>query len=281
MPNILSEIRSSLNILSDTQRRVADHILANSENVLTHTLSDIAQACGTSEPTVLRFLNKMGFSSFQLFRIRLARDGASTPSATVYEDIQGQDSPLSIKSKVIQSSLQAIRELDATLDPDDVAHAADLIRLSGRILLFGVGGSAPVAADAWHKLLRLGLRAVWQESFQMMLVTCTHAAPDDLLLAVSHSGESQEVIACAEAMKLQGGRILTMTSFSNSSLTRLSDLSLVTPAGERHFHTDAMLSRIMQSVTLDMVYIQLVLSMGEHAVQAIDRSRQAVARFKT
>ena len=61
---VFALIRTKYNTLSESQKVVADYIMENPEQVIANTLSDTAYACSVSEPTVLRFLRKIDFTSY-------------------------------------------------------------------------------------------------------------------------------------------------------------------------------------------------------------------------
>ena len=70
--SILTTIRTRYHTLSDVQKSIADYVLANSSEVMLHSISDIAARCSTSETTIMRFIRKLGYKSYQVFRVQIA-----------------------------------------------------------------------------------------------------------------------------------------------------------------------------------------------------------------
>lgn len=66
MDNLFSHIRTRCNTLSPAQKQIADFVLTHSEQVILLSLADLADQCSTSETTILRFLRKIGFDSYQI-----------------------------------------------------------------------------------------------------------------------------------------------------------------------------------------------------------------------
>ena len=66
------KLRSIYENLSATERKVADFILNNTDAVPNMIVSDIAECCGVSVPTVIRLSRKLGYASFLDFRVALA-----------------------------------------------------------------------------------------------------------------------------------------------------------------------------------------------------------------
>ena len=114
---LFSTIRTKYNTLSTSQKVVADYVLANPEKVMLNTLSEIADICGVSETTVLRFLHKIDFKSYQLFRINLTQELSSSDAvSTTYEDVKFGDSIETIIEKVVLSTSSAIQDTRELVD---------------------------------------------------------------------------------------------------------------------------------------------------------------------
>src|SRR5688572_11229420 len=74
-------IRSLLPSLAPAERRVADRVLADPAAVSASTISALADACETSETTVIRFCRAVGFTGYPALRLALAAEGGrSKPS---------------------------------------------------------------------------------------------------------------------------------------------------------------------------------------------------------
>jgi len=277
---ILSEIRINYHILSDVQKTIADYVLGNPEKVILLSLADIAQACATSEATVLRFLRKLSLDSFQVFKVRIAQDITRAGGKTIYDEVKPGDSCSAVRSKVSASTIQAIGDLEASLDDADIAAARDALLSARRVHFMGVGASSFVAQDAYHKFARIGLDVDSITDSHMMGIVAANAHRDDCFFAVSHSGESLEVLSALSHAKERKSHILALTSYRDSSLAMIADNVLYSCTSETRYRSDAMASRIVQLVIIDILYVALVLAKGVDSVEALDRSRLAVAALK-
>ena len=113
-----------------------------------------------------------------------------------------------------------------------------------------------------------------------MSMMASHADGKDLVFAVSHSGESRDVLDCVQLARKNGARVIALTSYRDSSLTRTADVVFLSSSNETRYRSDALVSRILQLVIIDMLYVATVLEMGPEAVERINRSRLAVASRK-
>ncbi|MGE4585115.1 MAG: MurR/RpiR family transcriptional regulator [Sphaerochaeta sp.] len=283
MKSIFTEIRTRYNLLSKPQKCIADFILNNPSEVILLSITNLAEKCSTSEPTILRFLRKLDYTSYQVFKVNLAQEVSKTTaqSSYIFEEISEHDSLLEVKQKIVHTTMQSIHDSLAILDDAALEQALQLLLESKRIITLGVGSSASIANDAYHKFSRLGLKVVCCNDPHMMSIICTHADPDEVILAFTHSGESREILDATELAKQNKVPIIVVTSYPNSSVTKLADVLLLSSTNEMRFHSDAVISRIIQLVIIDILQTSMLLRLGEQGIENLNKSRIAVAKKKT
>lgn len=277
---IFSLIRTKYNTLSSSQKDVADYILKNPDKVMMNTLNEIAAACNVSETTVLRFLRKLNYNSYQLFRINLTQELSKNRQETVYNDVGFHDSEREIIDKIIHSTVASIADSRQIIDPESVEKVVKKIRTANRIVVAGVGASGFIAQDMYHKLIKLGLNVVCSNDPHIMNILATGLDQNAFLLLFSHSGESREVLDMAAIAKEQGCEICAVTSYAKSTLANHAAYVLCSSSRETMFRSDAMTSRIVQLVIIDIIYVSLVTAMGDRIMVQVHKSRQAVAKNK-
>ncbi|MEM1593163.1 MAG: 6-phospho-3-hexuloisomerase [Archaeoglobaceae archaeon] len=91
-----------------------------------------------------------------------------------------------------------------------------------RIFVVGIGRSGLVAKAFAMRLMHLGYKA-----FVIGETTTPRIEAGDLLVAVSGSGETGYVVAIAKKAKEIGAKVVAITSAENSTLSKLSDFSVV------------------------------------------------------
>lgn len=280
MKTVFSHIRTRYHVLSPTQKRIADFVLNNSDEVIMLSLSQLAEKCNTSETTILRFLHKLGIDSYQVFRVRIAQDSSNHSGQAIYEEIQVGDSLAHIRQKVIMSTVNSIQDLDNLISTEVLDQVASLLAKAGRVLFFGMGASGVVATDAFHKFLRLGIAASCFNDTHFMNIACSHVDADTLVFVVSHSGESRDILDAASLAKQNQAKVVALTSYAHSTVARQADWVLLSSSNETKFRSDAMSSRILQLVIIDILYVAVVLKLGEAGIDKINTSRLAVAKKK-
>lgn len=279
--DVFSLIRTNYNNLSPTQKHIADYILLNPEKVILYSISDLASACNTSETTIFRFLKKIGYESYQVFRIKVAQEVSENSTKSIYGEIQPGDDVNTLKKKVIELTTDSINDLNNIVDEKQVSLFIDKAIYAKEIIFFGVGASNMIAGDAYHKFLQLGLNVKFCNDPHIMNMIATHCHKEDLIVAISHSGESREIKDAIYFAKENNATIAAITSYPHSALAQKSDIILLSSSRETEYRSDAMISRINQLVIIDLLYVSLVLRIGPKLVENINKSRIAVAKNKT
>lgn len=278
---IFSRIRTNYHNLSDSQKKIADFILENPEVCIKNTLKETALQCNVSEATVFRFLNKIDYESYQLFRIDLAREKEVKTSTLTYGDINLDDSLEVVKDKIIYSTCNAIQDFKKITSKEVLDEFIKSIIKANKILIIGVGASFAVATDFFHKLIKMGFYCEHSNDPHMINLLASNLGERDLLIAVSHSGESREILDAVEIAKENTVKVAALTSYSQSSLATMGQLRIITPSYENNIKFDAMTSRIIQLIAVDIIYVGLLTVLGEKGMERLYESRKVVSKNKT
>jgi RpiR family carbohydrate utilization transcriptional regulator len=238
---MLSQIARAVPDLSRAEKRVASWVLDHPKQATSATLAHIANECGTSEPTVLRFCRRMGMKGFRELGVRVA-ESLSVPGSYVHRDVNPDDSISDAAIKVMDASIQSLAEMRAQLS--SMAFA-------------GLGASGHVARDACHKFFRLGIPCSSLLDTPMILQFAAIAEPDDVLVLLSHTGRWQEFAQAADIARERG------TLFP---CRVIEDTNVFTP----------MSSRLGQLALLDALLVALALTHGSAATERLRLSKDAL-----
>ncbi len=276
VPGCFIRIQGTYNSLRTAEQRVADFILKHPEELIYLTVTELAERTNTSESTVVRLCQKIGYKGYQEFKIMLARDLVE-PNETIYEQIERGDSVSKIKSKVFQANAQALADTMEVLVDAELERAVEVIRDARKVQIYGIGGSAPIALDAYHKFLRLGLAVAALSDGDMIAMSSALLGKGDVALGISHTGASRDVCDALESARTNGATTICITHRSTSPITKVSDIKLFTAAKETAFRSDALSSRIAQLSIVDTLYVGIAFSEYDRALEMIQRTRESTA----
>ena len=276
VPGCFIRIQGTYASLRTAEQRVADFILKNAEDLIYLTVTELAERTQTSESTVVRLCQKIGYKGYQEFKIMLARDLVG-PTETVYEQIEPTDSLEALKTKVFQANAQALKDTIEVLSDEELERAVDAIAKCRKLEIYAIGGSGPMAFDAYHKFMKLGIPCVWVNDSDLMAMSSSLLEPDDVALGISHTGASRDVCDAMEHAQAAGATTICITHRATSPITKVSQIRLYTAAKETAFGSDATSSRIAQLSIVDVLYAGLANKDYEKALARIQKTREASA----
>jgi RpiR family carbohydrate utilization transcriptional regulator len=252
----LIRLRGVYPSLKTALQKVADLILRQPEMAIYASVNEVAAAAQVSEATVMRLCRILGFKGFQDFKIALARELVA-PSQKMEGEAGNEDDPATLVRRIFKANIAALEETQEILDLRQLQQAAQILLNCRRLMVAGVSGSGLVVQYAGLRLTPLGLEVRgFTEVYQML----THAAlltREDVLLAISHSGSSGEVLDTARVAKDQGARVIGITNNPLAPLTRISDLVLITSGRELTVPRDGLASLLCQITIIDCLFTLL------------------------
>jgi DNA-binding MurR/RpiR family transcriptional regulator len=276
VPGSFVRLQGAYSGLRAAEQRVADFILAHPDELIYLTVTELADRTHTSESTVVRLCQKIGYKGYQEFKIVLARDLVE-PATAIYAAIEPGDDLATVKSKVFQANAQALRDTLEVLDEHELQRAVDTIAGARRLEIYGVGGSSPLALDAYHKFVKLGVPAVALSDGDLMAMSSSLLGDGDVAFGISHTGASRDVTDALGRAKRHGAATICITHRSSSPITKVSDVVLVTAAQQTAFSSDASSSRIAQLAVIDTLYVGVAHKNHARSLEMIERTREATA----
>lgn len=247
---VLRKIYDLLPKLSKTEQRVARYILENAEKVTSFTVADLAEGSGASDATVVRTCKSLGFTSFQDFKVSMARNLAS-PLRTSFSVINPGDTADMVTEKIFKENINTLQLTYSAISAQKIADAAKILTQAQRVLIFAVGESHAVAIDLQHKLMRLDMTAIAYTDNMLQLMAAVIAREGDVVVAISHCGDSADVVEATKRCHAKGARVISLSSAPKSPLGKISDVTLTTVSNETQFRMNSVSSRIAQFTIID------------------------------
>lgn len=272
-------IQSKIKLLTGSEKKVADYILENYMRVLNYTVMELAEKADVSDATVVRFCRSVGYKGFQDLKINLAQD-AIVPYKHLNNSLEEEDTPEQIVSKVVRSEIETLEETLHILDVQELESAAKAIKNAKRVVFFGAGGSAMVAHDALHKLLKIGIRCIVEEDADIQAMESALLEDGDVAIGISHSGTNKGVLDCLRNAKANGAITIGLTTYGKSPLQRMCDHVLMTSTKETVFKSESVTARIAQLAVIDSLVAVISFMDYDSSYNAIQKTRNATSSHK-
>ncbi|MGB5512829.1 MAG: KpsF/GutQ family sugar-phosphate isomerase [Woeseiaceae bacterium] len=137
-----------------------------------------------------------------------------------------KDELLALAADVLDIESRAIASLKVRLNDDFVAACELCMQTPGRVVVTGMGKSGHVSNKIAATLASTGTPAFFMHPAEASHGDLGMITSQDLLLAVSLSGETREVVTILPVVKRMGAKLLAMTGNPNSTIAQLADVHL-------------------------------------------------------
>jgi arabinose-5-phosphate isomerase len=139
---------------------------------------------------------------------------------------------LAIAKQVLQIEAQAVSDLIARLDQNFVNAVEAILQRKGRVIVSGIGKSGHIARKIASTLASTGTPAYFVHPAEASHGDLGMITRDDILIAISNSGETPELMNIIPLVKRQGGKLIAMTGNAKSTLSLQADIHLDSAVAE-------------------------------------------------
>ena len=101
MIKIISKLKANYGSFSKSEKKIADFIINDPQRIIPLYITELANECGTSEATIVRFARKIGFDGYQGLKLSIASESDLKP---INENIKESDTAFEIFEKVCEES---------------------------------------------------------------------------------------------------------------------------------------------------------------------------------
>lgn len=248
---VLSRISNHYRNLSPAERKVADVVLQAAADVLLMPLHALARQSDVSEATVIRFCRSVGYTGYQDFKSSLIPDVLHGSSYSPAVEPQGDYEKL--KQRLKESLGHTVASTLAYLERETLDDVTAWLSKARHVMIVGLAGSAGVGRVMMGTLMTLGIpTSLYADrvDIERISVLCQR---HDVLFAISHSGETEEVCVAVERARANGAHTIALTNTAPSRLSSLAHRTLLTSLREPVLGSYSCGPRLAQLAVLELV----------------------------
>lgn len=248
------KIKEAFASYTSTEKIIADYILNHRNETVEKSAQELGEITKTSAAAWIRFSKKLGFKGLTALKVDLAKN-LDEEDELFNVVIEEQDS-LSIMVKKIQTmSYQHMEGTYKLLNLALLQQAITWLINARRIYLCGIGGSGIVCMDLMQKLTRIDKESIYYEDSQVLAARLAHANDNDVLIAISYSGETNTVNRMVKLAQSKNCKVVAITQYNmRSTLSCLADISLYVPVVEKTLRLGSISSRNSALTLTDLLY---------------------------
>lgn len=259
-----------------------EYIKEHKKDIPYKPISQIAKESNIGEATITRFARKIGFSSLQDFKVTLAQEvSVNISNNIINSNIENDESASDTAKKLLNSNINILKNTVDLISNEDVHKCAKMFINARRIYFIGIGYSGIIAKDFNYKFMRIGLNTTSFDSSHNMIMMASIMEENDLIVAISHTGETKEIRKTIEVAKENNVKVISITENSDSSIAGLSDVSLGYVSGETILESGSISSKVAQFFIIDLIYIQVVKEKFSETIEGKVKTTNAIKLFET
>ncbi len=274
----LLNIKAVYDIIQSAEKKAVDFILSNPGEIANSTISDIASKSECSEATIVRVAKRLGYEGFPELKADFAN--ITKENYLEYEEINEADDVITVVKKVFDSSIAAINDTLGIMNGQDFEKALDIILNANKIMFCGVGDASLVAEEAYQRFARTGQACYASADCDVQLILSSQLKKNDVLIAISYSGRSQSVIKTVKMAKKSGAKVIAITNFPISPLSKKSDIIIQTAVFSKYITGEIISKRITELLLIEALYINFILKKGLPAMNMLKQSNEALKENK-
>jgi len=136
------------------------------------------------------------------------------------------DHAISLARRVLAIEADAVLKLSARLDEPFARAVGLILACHGRVIVSGIGKSGHIARKIAATMASTGTPAYFVHAAEAVHGDLGMITRDDVLIALSNSGENDELLTIVPLVKRQGGKLIAITGNVGSSLAKEADIHL-------------------------------------------------------
>lgn len=210
-------------------------------------MNDISKNNFVSKSTITRFFKQNGYDGFREFKFLLHNEAVEMNNSPLVQQTTSQDHILNLLTNVLKTT---------KIKNDDKIYekVIEAIKKSKSILICGIGGNIPLAIELKNKLNRFGFNAKAEIDHHQTYVLTKNLTADDLVIAISYTCNTPELIRSIESAAKKQAKIIGITKPYKSKLSQIASINLYADCDELITRFMSIESRIaMYYIILNLV----------------------------
>ncbi len=278
---MIDKIKQICSTLTGNDKLLANFIIANPEEVVTMNINELASRASVSSSSVSRFSRLLFGMTFPQFKVAIAKSISRADEGMQNYDVELTDSLYQIEKKLIINIERVVQEVMDLNSMNTIQSVASLIAKSENIYIFGIGASGLATQDFAQKLIKLGKRAIFNFDANLAILNSSLCTSNDLVIAISYSGLTKEVLLPVRKAKSQNCPVVAITGGKKNRLASESDYVLSIPLAEsKIIRMTAIYSRYGQFVLVDALYLAVMKELGKTPDEIMARYKDLLLELK-
>ena len=197
--------------MSDNEKYVCHYLAGHYEECSRKTVEEFAADCNVSKPLLIRFAKKLGLSGYSELKAQIRIERRESEP-----DAEG----------LLQAMTDGCHKMMEDLVKKNLTSLFEKIFLADRVFVYGSGSSQARAASEMKRIFLPAKEMIHLHGHDLLCTLKKIAQPQDLVIIISLSGESEHVAELAKALKVSNVPAVSITRLRSNTLASLCQENL-------------------------------------------------------
>ena len=273
--NFWELLQQHQNDLTKSGHMVADYLVQHAAEAQYLSISSLARECKVAEATVFRFCRALGFEGYHEMRIALAQ--ANATGVLVNQQAPSPDADTTTLCEHASALfMTAINGTQNALSTEAVDEAVHLMQEARQVFCLGQGGSMLLANDICARFASLSTKFRTAGDSHLQLLTASLMNEADVVLFVSYSGATRDMMETLRTAKAAGAKIILLTHYEDSPGALLADVVLLCGAQESPLDSGSIPIKAAFLYVGEVLVLRYMLDYPSHSNTAQDLTSEAL-----
>ena len=225
---------------------------------------------------MFRFCRALGFEGYHEMRIALAQ--ANATGVLVNQQAPSPDADTTTLCEHASALfMTAINGTQNALSPEAVDQAVALLRQAKQVYCMGQGGSMVVADEICARFACVTNKFRATGDSHMQIMAASLMTPQDVVLFVSYSGATRDMMETLRVVKETGAKVILITHYEDSPGAKLADIVLLCGAQESPLDSGSIPIKVAVLYVAEVLVLRFLLDDKERTTEAQERTTEALA----
>ncbi|MBF2481267.1 MurR/RpiR family transcriptional regulator [Listeria seeligeri] len=255
--NILIKIRELAN-LTNSEKELADYILANPRKTLQSRPKELATAAFVSTATIYRLINKLGLNGVGELKIEIAsslRETTEEKEINYDYPILESDTPYQIMTNLNQIYKGTLDETLSNADPEELVRIGEKLINAKIIDVYAASANLFFAQNFRFQMQEIGILINVPEEDYIQRLSAANSDKNHVALVISYGGRSETLQKAVKILSESNTPIILITSMQKNALAEFATHKIYMASAENHYNKVSSFSTRQSLLSiLDTIY---------------------------
>lgn len=211
------------NNFTEREKMISNYIIENSEEVVNMSSRQLAKNTFTNSTTIVRFIKKLGYHSYNDFKINFLYDLKNNKYTKEDLHLNGRENAYAILNKLTSLHEQIIFETKKNLNIENIIKISKLLNESNEINFFATDANRSIADYVTHNLFLIGKKSNVYSSMSKILLYGEVIHDTSIVIIITRQGQDKNISKAILELKKHGIKTISICSNDNSLIAKRSD----------------------------------------------------------